>query len=244
MQILPVIDIKNGIAVRGVAGERDVYRAVESDLSPDAQVPNIAHAFREHFGLSELYIADLDAILDGTLNLPLFRELQENGFELLIDAGLRDVERAQKIMNAGAKAVICGLETSPGPRHVEELLSTFGPEKVIFSLDMKNGLPMCDPENWGSQDPLEIARRCLAAGINRMIVLDLAGVGVGGGVAQLNLCQILLNESPGLELITGGGVRDITDLHTLKNAGIKGVLIASALHNGSITPQDLETLSS
>ena len=103
---------------------------------------------------------------------------------------------------------------------------------------------MCEPGNWSSQDPLEIARQCLSLGIRRMIVLDLASVGVGGGVAQLNLCQRLLEEDAELELITGGGVRDVTDLHTLKNAGIKGVLIASALHNGSITPQDLQTLNS
>ena len=74
------------------------------------------------------------------------------------------------------------------------------------------------------------------------LIVD-AGVGTASGVETLGLCRQLREEQPGLELITGGGVRGIDDLRVLHNAGIDAVLVASALHDGSITMDDLNTLA-
>jgi uncharacterized protein related to proFAR isomerase len=54
------------------------------------------------------------------------------------------------------------------------------------------------------------------------------------------LQSILQNTS--IPIITGGGARNIQDLKILKEAGVAGVLIATALHNGSITQHELATL--
>jgi phosphoribosylformimino-5-aminoimidazole carboxamide ribotide isomerase len=76
-----------------------------------------------------------------------------------------------------------------------------------------------------------------------MIVLDLAGVGVGRGVPTHTLCRQLLEDFPRLELMTGGGVRNADDLARLQTLGVGGVLIASALHDGSLTPEDVRGFS-
>jgi phosphoribosylformimino-5-aminoimidazole carboxamide ribotide isomerase len=44
---------------------------------------------------------------------------------------------------------------------------------------------------------------------------------------------------PEVELITGGGVRDADDLAALRQSGVAGVLVASALHDGRLTGHDL-----
>lgn len=239
MKILPVLDIKDGCVVRGVAGERDAYRPVKSRLADSADVLAIAVAYREHFSLRELYVADLDAILERRPNVDAYRELTAAGFTLWIDAGLRDVAGAKPLFDAGAKTVIAGLETSPGPDHIEQLIGEFGADRVVFSLDMQNGQPMADPNVWGTDDPHTLALRAIELGVGRMIVLDLAGVGVAAGVPTLELCRKLRAESPHLELITGGGVRNLADLRVLQKANINAALVASALHNGSMTPGDL-----
>jgi phosphoribosylformimino-5-aminoimidazole carboxamide ribotide isomerase len=46
-----------------------------------------------------------------------------------------------------------------------------------------------------------------------------------------------------LHLVTGGGVRDIADLTRLVELGVQGVLVASALHDGRITREDVEWLA-
>ncbi|GAB4150662.1 MAG: HisA/HisF family protein [Planctomycetaceae bacterium] len=242
MRILPVIDIQNGVVVHGVAGERASYQPVQSCLTDDADVRSIARAFRSQFDISELYVADLDGIQRDQPNLNVYRELQQDDFTILLDAGLREMSRAREFFEAGADSIICGLETCSGSEQVTKLVEQFGSERVIFSLDLKLGRPLADVKIWNTDDPFRIAKTVIESGIRRMIVLDLAAVGVGGGVEQLRLCERLLEANSDLELITGGGVRDVADLKTLKAKGIGGVLIASAFHSGSITPDDLKSL--
>jgi phosphoribosylformimino-5-aminoimidazole carboxamide ribotide isomerase len=115
------------------------------------------------------------------------------------------------------------------------LCGRFGPERIVFSLDLLAGQAMGSLTGWRSREPLEIAREAMAAGVRRMIVLDLARVGVRGGLGTLDLCRVLSAADPRLELITGGGIRGTDDLRELRDAGVDAALVASALHDGSLT---------
>jgi phosphoribosylformimino-5-aminoimidazole carboxamide ribotide isomerase len=44
---------------------------------------------------------------------------------------------------------------------------------------------------------------------------------------------------PDKTIIAAGGIRDLADLQQLKHLGIDAVLIASALHNGRLSANDL-----
>jgi phosphoribosylformimino-5-aminoimidazole carboxamide ribotide isomerase len=234
LKILPVLDLLDGIVVRGIAGKRKTYRPVESQLLVNADPLLVAEAFRDHFGLTEIYLADLDAILHDRPNLPIYEALVDHGFSLIVDAGLRDILRAGELFAHGVSAVIAGLETAPGPELLGDLTRTFHSDRILFSLDLKNGEPLGDLTLWETSDPFEIGRRAVDAGITRMIVLDLAAVGVHQGISTIPLCQRLQDHFPELEIITGGGIRDADDLKQLAANEIDGVLIASALHNGRI----------
>src|SRR5579863_3928457 len=111
MRIVPVLDLLEGCVVRGVAGERQRYRPIESPLVDVPTPLNLARAFRDRFGLSTLYVADLDAVLHDRPNLECYRALIEEDFELMIDAGLRDLSGAERVLATGAQFVIAGLET-------------------------------------------------------------------------------------------------------------------------------------
>ena len=43
-----------------------------------------------------------------------------------------------------------------------------------------------------------------------------------------------------LDVFVGGGVRDINDLVELKDLGVSGVLVATALHSGKISVEELK----
>jgi len=242
VHVLPVLDLLHGVVVRGVGGRRDEYRPVVSRLVESSDALAVAQAFRDQLGLIRLYVADLDAILHERPNREVYRSLAGEGFELLVDAGLRNVPSALDILAAGAAKVIVGLETWPAPEDLAFLCETAGAERVIFSLDLKHGAPLGDLARWQTSDPLAIARQAVEAGIRQFIVLDLAQVGAGTGVTTGELCQRLRERSPGLHLITGGGVRDISDLSRLVDLGIDGVLVASALHDGRLTRKQLTQL--
>ena len=79
-------------------------------------------------------------------------------------------------------------------------------------------------------------------GLRRIIVLDLAQVGTGQGVSTLALSRQIAASVPDVEIVTGGGVSDVTDLVALAEAGVDVALVSSALHDGRIGREDIERI--
>jgi phosphoribosylformimino-5-aminoimidazole carboxamide ribotide isomerase len=74
-------------------------------------------------------------------------------------------------------------------------------------------------------------------GVDQIIVLDLARVGSEAGVNMPVLKEVLRNSNG--KVFVGGGVRDIKDIVELQNAGVFGVLVATALHSARISLEEL-----
>ncbi len=238
MTILPVIDILNGTAVRGVAGNRDDYRPIQSRWTESADPGELAAALRAAFGFRRYYVADLDGILHRRPNRELFRRLTREHCELIVDAGIQVADDAPHILNDGVHAVIAGLETLHGPAELAELIQRHGPERIVFSLDLRSGISqIAEGAVWPNSDPLSIARTAANLGVAQMIVLDLADVGVGTGGSTRDLCRTILDRHPQLRLITGGGVRGETDVERWAETGVSELLVASALHDGRLSPE-------
>jgi phosphoribosylformimino-5-aminoimidazole carboxamide ribotide isomerase len=233
MNILPVLDVMAGRVVHGKAGRRETYQPIASRLCAGCAPLDIARAFRAHFGLVQLYVADLDAIAGAAPARTLFQELRREGFDLWVDAGVSSVEHAVSLRESGVSSVVVGLETLPAPALLDNLLAELGPDPLVFSLDLKHGAPMASSA-WAGVDALGIARRALQAGVRRVLVLDLAAVGMDGGPSTLELCRRLRARRPDIEIATGGGVRGQADLDALRGVPVDHVLLASALHDGRI----------
>jgi phosphoribosylformimino-5-aminoimidazole carboxamide ribotide isomerase len=251
MRVVPVLDLMAGRVVRGVAGRRDAYQPFASPLCPDAQPATAARALVEQFGFTEMYVADLDAILGrAPPAFAIYEQLAALGLRLVIDAGVREAADALRLQRfcadsedgdarAALTGIVAGLETLPTPQALGETLAAIGPERLVFSLDLKNGLPLTSSSAWQPHTAPAIAARAFELGVRRMIVLDLARVGVGEGVGTEDLGRSLRAMQPEAELIAGGGVRGPGDLDALESAGYDAVLVASALHDGRITPTHL-----
>ncbi len=239
LDLIPVLDVQGGVVVRGIAGRRAEYRPVVSRLTASAEPLAVAAAFRAHFGLSRCYLADLDAIAGDPPALGLYAALHAAGCTLWVDAGVRTARGAAPLVAAGVDTVIAGLETLAGPEVLAELCGTLGPERVLFSLDLKSGQPLAAATTWPERDPAALAARAVGLGVRRVLVLDLASVGVGGGTGTEALCRQLAADHPEVTVVAGGGVRDVVDLRRLAAVGVRGVLLASALHDGRITAEQL-----
>jgi phosphoribosylformimino-5-aminoimidazole carboxamide ribotide isomerase len=236
--ILPVLDLMQGQIVRGVAGRRHEYRPVVSTLTPSAAPLDIALAFRRHFGFDALYLADLDAIAGAAPAGATYAQLRDHGFRLWIDAGLRGpADDRLAMLEATADTVIVGLETLDGPGALSAVFERLG-DRLVFSLDLKGGRPLGRADRW-PDDAWAIAQTALALGVRRILVLDLARVGVGEGTGTETLCTRLRAHDSGLEITAGGGVRGPDDVRRLVAAGVNHVLVASALHDGRLTRADL-----
>src|SRR6516162_2372701 len=204
MRILPVLDLMKGLVVRAQGGRRKEYRPLISGIIRSSHPLDVAQAFRFHFGLKELYLADLDAIAGRPPALQTYTSLRKRGFQLWLEPGIKQAPDAEKPAEAGIETIIGGLETLAGPEVLEALCRTYSPVRIVFSLDLRNGQPFGKPEIWG-YTPMEIVRRAVGCGVQRLLILDLARVGVGKGIGTEDLCKQVAAEFPQVELSAGGG---------------------------------------
>jgi HisA/HisF family protein len=228
MRIVGVIDLLGGVVVRAVAGRREEYRPIVTPLCPGSAPLEVARALLS-LGVRELYVADLDAIAGGEPAWDIIASLRGLAVPLWVDAGVRDVSRAARL---GVERVVVGLESVPDPATLGRLVEALG-DRVVFSLDLREGVPM---GAWPAAEPFDIAEEAIRRGVRRVLVLDLARVGVSGGPGTEALCGRLVRAHPGVEVSAGGGIRDRADLERLRAAGVAAVLVASALHDGRLAP--------
>ncbi len=250
-RLIPVLDILRGVAVHAVGGDRASYQPLRSCLHPDSDPLGIARGIRERLGLRELYLADLDAIAGAAPNIDLYRAISALDLPLWIDAGIRDRKSLAPLLSPWPGAgnepapftIIAGLETVQGPEALATMVDEVGPDRLVFSLDLRAGRPLIEGrrEAWGSDDPCTIARTACRSGARRILVLDLARVGTGRGIgpATRAILAQLRAGYPELEISVGGGIASRSELHDLAQAGADAVLVGSALHDGRIETESL-----
>jgi phosphoribosylformimino-5-aminoimidazole carboxamide ribotide isomerase len=233
MHILPVLDLKAGQIVRAVAGERARYRPVVSQIARSSEPSDVAEGYRFHLGLSELYLADLDAIGSGRPNFQTYMQLREHGFRLWVDAGIKSVRDVAALHETGVERVIAASETLKSFAVLEAACRRLGPDRIVFSLDLLTS------RRRSEGGLMTMAAKAVAAGVRCVIVLDLAKVGMGQGTGTESLCRGLAAEYPHVAIYAGGGIRGREDLQGLRRDGVRGALIASAFHDGHLRRGDL-----
>jgi phosphoribosylformimino-5-aminoimidazole carboxamide ribotide isomerase len=242
-QVVPVLDVKDGLAVHAVAGQRSHYRPVQSLLHPTADPLELARAYRDILGCHELYLADLGAIASGGQNHPLYSELTDLGLEIWIDAGVRSEDDLPALVENRGITLVVGLETIRGASDLKAILRLAGADRVVFSLDLFAGEPRVPPgAAWASTDPDNLACELVDLGVRRLLLLDLSRVGTGSGTGTETLLTRLSARHPGLEISVGGGISGLEKIHAVRDQGAAAVLVGSALHDGRIGRRELDPL--
>ncbi len=232
LKIIPVLDILNGFAVHAIRGLRKEYKPLKSIISVSSDPLEVARAF-ENLGFTELYVADLDAISGVDCSFSSIRKIVDgSNIRLMVDGGVSDIRRTRELLQMGVSKIIVGTETLTSMDFVEEVIRFLGRERVLLSLDLRNGHLLTNLGSDVSTEPLVLLRRLCEMGLTQVILLDLARVGSGEG-ANTAFLRHLLGDFD-LKVYVGGGVGSCEDLSQLKELGATGVLLATALHSGVI----------
>lgn len=240
MRVIPVIDISRGVAVHARRGERVTYEPIKSALLQGADPLALLRAYRRSLRSTAVYVADLDAITGAGENLTIIAEMaaSEPQLELLIDAGMRRVDDARSLLRAGAKKVVIASESLPDLDAASGPLAALGTGRSIFSIDLRDRTVIWRGASNESRDPYEVAARLMSLGFREAILLEMERIGTGRGADAIFLRGIV-RAAPGMKFIVGGGIKTAAELPELKRAGASGVLLATALHSGAITREDL-----
>ncbi|MGH6818914.1 MAG: HisA/HisF-related TIM barrel protein [Methylovirgula sp.] len=228
MDVIPVIDLKGGAVVRAERGERHLYAPIDTPLAPTSRPADVVAGFLALHEFRTIYIADLDAIEGKSDHSALISAL-EAAFPLVdfwVDCGIGTGAEAIAWLASHRGDLVFGSESL---RDAGLITSLARRPRSLLSLDFRG------EEFQGATHLAEDAFLWPP----RLIAMTLARVGSHAGPDFDRLLDIRAKSAGRHAIYAAGGVRGPEDLRLLEEAGMAGVLVASALHDGRLGAQQL-----
>ena len=228
-----MLDLARGQVVRGVRGERSAYRPIVSTLVAGSDPQAIAAALLptrpiQRASSVPLYVADLDAIQGAGAQVDVLRGLLglRDDLCLWLDAGLSSIAAGAALRVAlGATGervrLVYGSESLAAGSASQGLADD---PQAILSLDSRLERPL-DPAGLWSRPALWP---------RTVIVMTLDRVGAAAGPDLQTLAR-LRALAPDRAWVGAGGIRDRADLESAATTGASAWLVASALHDGTLS---------
>jgi cyclase len=235
MIIIPAIDIIGGKCVRLTKG--DYLCVKEYSADPVTVAKNF-----ELEGAKFLHVIDLDGAKKGeVVNIETILEIAKNtNLQIQVGGGIRTIESAKKLLNNGVGKIILGTIALENKKLLQELIRKFGGERIIVSIDIKNG--MVATRGWLKESDIEIKdilKNLKQIGVKTLIVTDINKDGMLSGP---NFDLIEKFTQNGFEIIMAGGVTSIQDVRKLGRSDVYGAIIGKALYEGKITLREAQAV--
>ena len=230
MILYPAIDLKNGQCVRLKRGNFDKVKVYNKN--PVQQAKNF-----ELLGFSWLHVVDLDGAYAGSLiNKKIISSIcKEVNISVQLGGGIRDMQTLDYCFDNGIDRAILGTAAVSEPDFVFEACKNF-PNKIAIGIDSQNGFVKIN--GWSKKSDIrnkDLARKFEDIGVAAIIFTDISRDGMMTGI---NLKETLdMASSVNIPLIASGGVKNLNDIKNLMNhnkKGVAGVIIGTALYDGSI----------
>jgi HisA/HisF family protein len=227
--VIPVIDIRNGVAVRAIKGDRANYLPLATPLCVGSDPIAVAQGLIALHPFQTLYLADLDAIEGRPANTAITSQLAADhpGLTLWVDRGTRAPLDVAALLTEPQICAVIGSETGITSPELRELTAQFGP-RIILSLDFRKSGFVGDPAVLADQ----------ASWPRDIIVMTLTRVGANKGPDLAQAALIKHRHKQG-RIFVAGGIRHAGDLRASAHMGAAGALVSSALHAQTITAKDL-----
>ena len=243
MEVIPAIDLLDGQCVR-------LYQGDFNKVSGYSQDPvALAGSYRDA-GMRRLHVVDLDGARTGSpANMELIKAMATGGgLAVQAGGGIRDLQRARQLREAGATRVVLGSIAAEKPETALAWLAELGPEHVVFAFDVRvpeHGDPQMLTRGWIHDSGLSLwmlLDRFSAHGGIHFLCTDIARDGTLGG-PNLELYAECTRRFPGAQLIASGGVSSLADLQALKRTGAAAVVTGKALLDGRLTLEEIRQFS-
>jgi phosphoribosylformimino-5-aminoimidazole carboxamide ribotide isomerase len=234
-RLIFVMDVLDGVVVHAKRGERDRYKPINlfSSIVSSSDPVHIIEELKP----AEVYIADLNRLMNTGDNRAILKELRNRNKDLriMLDYGVKGMEDLKEAVEAElAGNFVFGTETTSMDLIEEASKSdTFNDKRVSVSVsvDLFNKEVLTSDKKM-KNNPLSLIKALNNYPIEDVIVLDLDRVGTKSGIDFDFLARAV--EVSKHNVLSGGGIRGYEDIAKMEKLGVKGALVATALHDGSI----------
>lgn len=228
MRIWPAVDLLDGRCVRLYRGRYD--EVTEFSRDPVA----VAEAFADD-GARGLHVVDLDGARDGApANADVVLEIRRRlDVRMQVGGGIRTDDAADLYLDAGVDRVIVGTAAVRRPEWLAELVARHGAASVAAGVDVRDGEVVV--EGWeegsgvGRDEVLDALDR---AGVATVVYTDTVR---DGTLTRPDVDGARHVVESGFRTLVAGGVSRTDDLAALREAGVHGAVVGSALYHGEMT---------
>ncbi len=230
MNLYPAIDIRGGRAVRLRKGDFDAETAYDAD-------PLDAAKRWVDGGAQWLHVVDLDGAKDGAqANAEHLRRIAALGVPVQTGGGLRSAQAVAAAFDGGVQRAILGTAALEQPELVDELIAAHGGDRIVVSLDAKDGL--VTTRGWvhtTDQTVVSVATSLAERGVQRIVFTDVNRDGMGEGTDLTGMQELLALDC--IDVIASGGIGSLADVQALvdlRHPRIDGVIVGKALYEGDV----------
>ena len=226
-RVIPCLDVDAGRVVKGTnfVDIRDAGDPVELAERYDRE------------GADELVFLDITATSDkrGTM-VELARRTADNVFvPFTIGGGIRSVEDAQAVLDAGADKVSVNSAAVARPELIDEMSAVFGAQCVVLAIDAKRAGSSWEVHVAGGRtatgrDAVTWAREGVERGAGEILLTSMDRDGTNAGY-DLALTAAV-SEAVAVPVIASGGAGNLDHLSEALAAGADAALVASLFHFG------------
>ena len=235
MKIIPAIDLMNGQVVR-------LYKGDPNQKTVYGDNPIEVAKRWESNGADMLHLVDLDATLGMGSNLSLIKKIiKEISIPIQVAGGLRD-ESVIVDMAKISSRVVLGTLAFKDKTTLKKLLSNLGSQKIVISVDHKDGEIVIN--GWQKRTGIkliEAMQEFIVMGFSEFLLTNVSRDGTLEGPDLKFLekaCQ--LNNA---NVIASGGISNITDIKNVKQKNAFGVILGKALYENKISILEAKKLS-
>ncbi len=230
MNVIPAIDLMNGVVVRLVSGDSQtatIYRQFGN--------PTEVALKWEREGADTIHIIDLDAAMSSGDNKPIIANIVDAvGIPVQLGGGIRSEEKAKEVFSLGVQKVILGTLAFERLPELLTLLRNYGKDRVMVALDYLRNHVMI--RGWKNATPFtveEALHKFLGLGVDQFLLTSVLQDGRLTGPDHTLLNAVTRNHSA--HIYAAGGISSLTDLVRLKAIGVAGVVVGRALYEGRFT---------
>ena len=237
VRIIPCLDVHDGRVVKGIRFRnlRDAGDPVE-----------LARRYYEQ-GADEITFLDVGATVQSrnTLLDIVERTSREVFVPLTVGGGIRTIDDIRNALRAGADKVAICTAAIQNPEMINEGARIFGSQCIVLSIDAARV-----GQHWhafthggrrdSGRDAIAWAIEGAERGAGEILLNSIDRDGTGRGY-DIDLIRTVA-ENVSIPVIASGGAGNLKQLLTaITRGGADAVLLASLLHYGQITVQDIKT---
>ncbi len=234
MKIIPAIDLMEGKVVR-------LYRGDPKKKTIYSENPLEIAKKWESAGADMLHLVDLDATLGTGSNFELLKDIAESvKIPVEVAGGFRNEKIVEEAIEF-AQRVVIGTLAFKDKTVLDKLLKTYGNEKLVISVDHKDGLIVVN----GWQQTTDVAlidavNDFIKMGFSEYLSTSIVRDGTLDGPDLESLKMV--NEIKNVNLIVSGGISNIEDIVKVKELDPFGVILGKALYENQVTIEEAKRI--